>query len=84
LLLGKISAIILIAVNKRKKVKTYEDYLAQIPKSWDEPLREIHAIRWMHYEQERKKLTLEERVAEDQKEMKRLIRQLGLKYKALI
>jgi len=72
-------------MRKAKKLKTYEGYLSQIPKSWDEPLREIHAIRWMRYDQEReKKLTLEERVAEDQKEMKRLIRQLGLKHKTLV
>jgi len=72
-------------MDKKKRLKTYEDYLSQIPKSWDEPLREIHAIRWMHYDQERKKrLTLEEKVAEDQKEMKSLIKQLGLKYKTLV
>lgn len=72
-------------MTKKKKVLAYEDYLAKIPKSWEEPLREIHAIRWMHYDQERrKKMPLDKQILADQKELEKTIKQLGFKYRALI
>ena len=73
----------LAAMAKAKKLKTYEDYLAQIPKSWDEPLREIHAIRWMHYDQE-KKMTAKERVKLINQEAWKTIEEFRLKPASVI
>ena len=73
----------LTAMRKAKKLKTYEDYLSQIPKSWDEPLREIHAIRWMHYEQE-KKIPAKKRIALINKEARETIKEFGLKPTSII
>ena len=65
-------------MTKKKTPKTYEDYLARIPKSWGEPLREIHAIRWMHYDQE-KKMPANQRIKLINQEAWAVIKKFGLK-----
>lgn len=70
-------------MNKKKKLKTYEDYLAQIPKSWDESLREIHAIRWMHYDRE-KNLSPKERIERINRDAWKTIDEFGLKPSSVI
>lgn len=70
-------------MTKKKKVLAYEDYLAKIPKSWEEPLREIHAIRWMLYDQE-KGMPAKKRIALINQEARRAIKEFRLKPASVI